>query len=222
MAMITALFKALGDILSEEFRTILMKAIGLTLVLFIAVFVAVQILVAALVNFSWAWADWALGIGTGLVMTVAFFFLMAPVTAAFAGIYLDDAAARVERRHYPSDKPGVPLPALTAILTGLQFALLVLAVNLAVLPTVLFGIGAVALVAANAYLLSREYFEMVAMRHMPRAEARALRRANAVAVTTAGLVPAVLALVPLVNLLVPLFATAFFTHIFKKAMASSV
>lgn len=219
--MLAALFKAIGDVLSEEFRSILWKAVGLALALFVALFLVVQVLVAALVNFSWGWADWALGIGAGLIMTVAFFFLMAPVTAAFAGIYLDDAAARVERRHYAGDRPGVPLPPLKAILTGLQFALVVLAVNLAALPAVFLGFGAIVLVAVNAYLLSREYFEMVAMRHMNADEARALRRANAVAVTVAGLAPAAFALVPVVNLVVPLFSTAYFTHIFKRVAASS-
>ncbi len=37
--MISAAFKALGDLLSPEFRSVLFKAVGLTLVLFIAVLV---------------------------------------------------------------------------------------------------------------------------------------------------------------------------------------
>ena len=99
--------------------------------------------------------------------------------------------------------------------------LIVLLVNLAVLPVVLFGIGAIALIAANAYLLSREYFEMVAMRHMPREEARALRQHNSVPIFVAGLLPALLALVPFVNLIVPLYATSYFVHLFKSVRASS-
>jgi CysZ protein len=76
-------------------------------------------------------------------------------------------------------------------------------------------------VGANAYLLSREYFEMVAMRHMPPDDAKILRRENGPAVFLAGLVPAVFSLVPVVNLLVPLFATSFFTHFFKSVRSSS-
>ena len=146
---------------------------------------------------------------------------MSPVTAAFAGLFLDDVARKVEIRHYPHDRPGVPLPTSKAIVMAIQFFFLVLLINLAVLPIVLFGIGAIALVIANAYLLSREYFEMVAMRHMPPEEARAMRQVNSPQIFVAGLLPALLALVPFVNLIVPLYATSYFVHLFKSVRASS-
>ena len=62
---------------------------------------------------------------------------------------------------------------------------------------------------------------MVASRHMPLDEARRYRKENSPAVFLAGLVPAALALVPILNLAVPLFATAYFVHVFKLARASS-
>jgi CysZ protein len=219
--MFTSAFRAFGDLFSPEFRGVLLKALGLTIALFIAVLISVEVILLALTQFSWPWADWALGIGTGLALLVAFFFLMSPVTAAFAGLFLDQIAEKVERRHYPQDRPGVALPTMKAILTAVQFFLVVLLVNLAVLPVVFFGIGAVALVAANAYLLSREYFEMAAMRHMPPEDARQLRTNNLGTVFIAGLLPAVASLVPFVNLIVPLFATSYFVHLFKQVRASS-
>lgn len=220
--MIKAAFRALGDLFSPEFRQVLLKAFGLTLVLFIGILVLVEVLLATLTQFSWPWADWVLAIGTGLALLLAFFFLMSPVAAAFAGLYLDDIAERVERRHYPAERPGSPLPAVASILTGLRFAAIVLVVNLAILPAVLLGVGAFILVAANAYLLSREFFEMAAMRHMPIARARQLRRENAAVIFLAGLLPAALSLVPILNLAVPLFSTSFFVHLFKSVQASSV
>jgi CysZ protein len=219
--MLKAGFKALGDLFAPEFRSVLFKALGLTLALFIALLIAVEMLLVSLTQFSWPWADWVLGVGTGIALLIAFFFLMSPVMAAFAGLFLDQVAEKVEARHYPRDPRGTPLPAGRAIMTAIQFFVVVLAVNIAVLPVVLFGVGAIALVAANAYLLSREYFEMVAMRHMPLEEARALRRENGPAIFVAGLVPAGFSLIPILNLAVPLFATAYFTHLFKSVRASS-
>jgi CysZ protein len=219
--MLTAVFKALGDVFSPDFRSVLLKALGLTLALFVCVLIAVEVLLVSLTQFSWPWADWVLGLGTGIALLVAFFFLMSPVTAAFAGLFLDQIAERVEARHYPSHPRGTPLAAARAIGIALKFFFVVLAVNLAVLPVVLFGVGAIALVAANAYLLSREYFEMVAMRHMTAEEATLLRRENGPAVFAAGLVPAILSLLPVVNLVVPLFATSYFTHFFKSVRGSS-
>lgn len=219
--MITAAFRALGDLFSPAFRSILFKALGLTVALFAAILVIVEVLLLTLTTFSWPWADYVLAVGSGLALLVAFFFLMSPVTAAFAGLFLDEVAARVEQTHYPQDRPGVPMPPMRAILTAVQFALVVLAVNLAILPVVFLGIGAIVLVLANAYLLSREFFEMVAMRHMPPEDARQLRKDNGPAITVAGLLPAVLSLVPIVNLAVPLFSTSYFVHLFKSVRASS-
>jgi CysZ protein len=218
--MLSAAFKAFSDVLSAEFRSVLFKALGLTLALFLGILVGVEILIRVLADFSWPWAETLAGVGAGLGLLVAFFFLMSPVTAIFAGLFLDSIAGKVEARHYPQDRPGNPLATSTALKISLQFALIVLVVNLAVLPLVFTGIGVAALVAANAYLLSREYFEMVAMRHMPVDEARALRKENTPRIFVAGFLPAVLALIPIANLLVPLFSTSYFTHIFKRVRAS--
>jgi CysZ protein len=217
--MLDAALRSIRDVLSRDFRSILWKAIGLTLLLFVAIFVAVETLLSMFAGFPWPWLTTVLSIITGLGLIAAFFFVMAPVTAMFAGIFLDQVAERIERRDYPQDAAGRPLPFGKSIMMGLQFALLVLVVNLAMLPTFFLGIGAAAMVLANAYLLGREYFTMVGARHMDIREAAELRRDNAARVFAAGLIPAVLAVIPLVNVLVPIFSTAYFVHIFKKVAA---
>jgi CysZ protein len=219
--MFSAAFKALGDLLSPEFRGILFKAIALTFLLFIVVFAAVEILLTTLSLVPWPWLEDAIAVAAGLGLLVLFFFLAAPVTAIFAGLFLDRIATLVEKRHYPNDAPGRDLPILLAITTSLQFAAIVLLVNLAILPAIFFGIGAIGLIVANAYLLSREYFEMAAMRHLSVEEAKELRRENSPQVLVSGFVPALLALVPIVNLVVPLYATSYFVHIFKSLKRSS-
>ena len=219
--MISAAFKALGDLLSRDFRSILWSAIGLSLGLFIAVFAAVELLFWFFTFVRWPWVETILAVGAGLGMLVLFFFLMAPVTSLFAGLYLDRIASKVEARHYPGDVPGVPLSGFTAMLTAVQFALLVLFTNILALPLVFTGFGVVALFIINAYLISREYFEMVAMRFMPPDEAKALRKAQAAHVFVSGFLPAMLSAVPIVNLTVPLFATSYFVHIFKQVRVSS-
>lgn len=219
--MFASAIRAFGDLFSPEFRSVLLKALGLTIALFIAVLVIAEVLIASFTHFSWPWADRLVEIGTGLALLVAFFFIMSPVTAAFAGLFLDRIAEKVEERHYPWDPRGTPLPAGRAILMAIQFFVVVLLVNLAVLPTVFFGFGVLVLIAANAYLIGREYFEMVAMRHMPVEEARTLRKENSPTVFIAALLPAVMSVVPFVNLVVPLFSTAYFTHLFKSVRASS-
>ena len=219
--MIPAAFKALGDLLSPEFRSVLFKAISMALALFVAILVGVEFLLSHLSVIPWAWAETLAAIGAGLLLLVAFFFMMSPVVAIFAGLFLDNIAARVEQRHYPNDAVGTPLSGARAITTSLQFAGLVLLVNLAALPLIFTGIGAIALITANAYLLSREYFEMIAMRHLSVEDARLLRKQNGPTIFVAGFIPALLAIIPIVNLAVPLFATSYFVHIFKRVPAFS-
>jgi CysZ protein len=85
----------------------------------------------------------------------------------------------------------------------------------------LLGIGAIAMVLANAYLLGREYFEIIAMRHMPADEARRLRKENSPRILAAGFIPAFLVVVPFVNIITPIFSTIYFVHIFKRIRADS-
>jgi CysZ protein len=219
--MLESALRAFRDTFSPEFRKVLWKALGLTIVLFIFVMVAVQVALSILVGFPWPWLDTVVAVAAGLGLFAGLFFLMAPVMALFAGLFLDDIAELVERRDYPQHRPGMPLPTIQAAFTGVRFGLLVLAVNLALLPTLLLGIGAVAMVLANAYLLGREYFEMVAMRHMPAAEARRLRKENAPRILAAGFIPAFLVIVPLVNIITPIFSTVYFVHIFKRIRAGA-
>lgn len=220
--MIKAAYRALGDITSPEFRSILWKAIGLSLLMFIGLFVAVQAGFWFLTLFPYPWVETLAAIGAGLVMLVAFFFLMSPVTAMFAGLYLDDVAEKVEKRHYATEPGGKALTIFKALRISVQFGLLVLLINILALPLVFTGFGAIVLVMINAYLLSREYFEMAAMRFMEPQDAKDFRKENAAAVFIAGFIPAVMTLVPIVNLTVPLFSTSYFVHLFKQTKRSSL
>jgi CysZ protein len=220
--MISAFFKAVNDVTSPEFRGVLWKSIGLTLVLFIGVLVGVETLLSFLTLVPWPWLQTIIALGTGIGLIAAFFFLMSPVTAIFAGLFLDWIAGRVEQRHYPEDKKGKALSSFAAFFFGLQFAFIALGVNLVVIPLVFFGgFGAILLLLANAYLISREYFEMAATRFMSKSAASNLRKENFRKLYLAGLIPAALSMIPIVNLVVPLFATSYFVHIFKSVRRSS-
>jgi CysZ protein len=69
--------------------------------------------------------------------------------------------------------------------------------------------------AANAYLLGREYFELAASRFRPFPEAQRMRSHNRPTVLAAGAMMAGLMLVPVLNLLTPLFGIALMVHVHK-------
>jgi len=88
-------------------------------------------------------------------------------------------------------------------------------VSLALFLLLIPGVNLVAFYLGNGYLLGREYFELAAMRHLPPAEAKKLRQANRLTILLSGLIIAGLASVPILNLVTPLFATAFMVHVYK-------
>jgi CysZ protein len=221
MSIVVAARLAAGDLASRAFRKILWKSLGLALLLFLVLFALIQLGLSFLDFPQHSWAEPVIAIVAGAGLILAFVFLAVPVTAIFAGLYLDHIAELVERTHYPKDPVGQPPPATLSVLLGLRFALIALLINLMALPFLVLGIGAIVMVLANSYLLSREYFEMTSLRHMPSKEAASLRQEHARTIYVAGLLPALMALVPFVNLLVPMFATSYFTHIFKSLAPAS-
>jgi CysZ protein len=214
--MIAAAVSAVRDVLSPPFRAVLWKSLALTVTLFAALLLGSQFALSYLEFARFAWLEPLIAVAAGAGLFVAFIVFAAPVTALFAGLFLDHVASIVERTHYPADAAGRPLPFAQSILTGVRFALVMLIVNALALPFLFLGVGAVAMLLANAYLLSREYFELAGHRHLSPAHTAELRRAHGGWLFAAGLLPAALMLVPFANLLVPLFSTAYYTHIFKS------
>ncbi|MEM8978481.1 MAG: EI24 domain-containing protein, partial [Pseudomonadota bacterium] len=71
----------------------------------------------------------------------------------------------------------------------------------------------------NGFLLGREYFHLVAVRRVGLAEARRLRKLHFASIWAAGTLMAVPLSVPLLNLVIPIFGVATFTHIFHRLTA---
>lgn len=159
-------------------------------------------------------AFWA-AVGAGLVLSV---FLMVPVAAAVVGFFLEGIAEAVEARHYPDLPSARALGLATQVGEALRFFVLVVAVNLLALAIYL----AVAPVApfvfwvVNGFLLGREYFQLVALRRLGRAEAKALREKHFATIWLTGTAMAIPLSVPVLNLLVPIAGVAVFTHQFHR------
>src|SRR3546814_10328644 len=72
----------------------------------------------------------------------------------------------------------------------------------------------------NGYLVSREYFEVVAWRYLPRRDADALRRRHRGDLWLCGVIIVLLLTIPLINFVVPIVATAFMVHVYKRLRAT--
>jgi CysZ protein len=215
--MIEDALAALGQIFTRPFRATLLKSLALTLGLLVILWFLLDKLVLSFVGFGPPWLATTIAILAGLGLFVGLAFLIAPITSLTAGFFLDDIALIVEQEINPAGPLGRPVPFMPAMLFGLRYAGLSLVVNVIALILLLApGVNIVAFLAANGYLLGREYFELAAMRYRSFEEAQAMRRHFGLQVFIAGLVIACFVAVPVLNLCAPLFATAFMTRLHKR------
>jgi CysZ protein len=208
---------AFWQIFTPPFRAVLVKTLGLTLLVLALVWLGLDRLVLHFVNVQTPWVATLLSIVTGVGLFVGLAFLLAPTSSLVAGLFLDELAETVEREIYPPGATGRALPAGYAVWLATRFALLSALVNFIALILLLVpGINAIAFFVANAYLFSREFFELAALRYRPLEEVRALRQRYRLRIFFAGLLIAAFLAVPILNLLTPLFGTAFMVRLHKR------
>lgn len=228
----TAALAALRRLPSPEFRSVLWKSLGLTLIGLIALWLILREVFLAL---AWptlsqllpAIPDWAGWIGlvaaifAGLGLALALALLIAPVTALIASLFLDDVAQIIETEDYSSDPAGTAMPLGRSLIYSIKFLFIVLLGNLIALLLLLVpGVNLIAFFVINGYLLGREFFEFAAMRFRSEQEAKDFRSRHRLTVFLAGLLIAAFLSIPLVNLLTPLFAAAFMVHLHKLLSAA--
>jgi len=229
--MLDAAVKALSQILSPPLRSILWRSIALALVLVALLAIGLQRLLSWFATYGEGWAEtmlgpgfhtplnvlaWIVSIAAGLGVVLGGILLMPAITSLVASFFVDEVAEHVEREYYPAEPPGVALPLSLAMTEGARTALLTLLVYVIALPFVLVaGAGFIAFFIATAWLLGKQYFELAAMRFRAPAEARMMRKENALTIFVAGLIIAAFVSIPVVNLATPLFGMAFMVHMHK-------
>ena len=230
--MFDAAIKALQQIFTPPFRSVLIKSMLLAIVMIVLIGVGLYKSLDWLTNYGGVWAEttlgpssqtplswviWIASIATTFGIVIGGVFLMPAVTAFVGSFFVDEIAELVEREYYPADPAGTALPLTRSMVEGSKTALVAILIYLVALPLILFaGLGFLILFIAAAYLLSREYFELAAMRFRPVDEAKAFRKANQSRVFSAGLLIAVFVSIPIVNLATPLFGMAMMVHLHKK------
>jgi uncharacterized protein involved in cysteine biosynthesis len=217
-------FKALGQAGDPRFRRVLFLGLALTIGLLAAFTAAFVWLAGWLVGPEVSlplvgevtWIGSLASAGSFLLMMLLSVFLMVPVASAFTSMFLDEVAQAVEDKHYPQ-LPRVPgTPFGDALKDTVNFLGVLIGANTLALILYLVVPPAAPFIfwALNGFLLGREYFTLAAIRRVGEAEARRLRRRHMGTIWIAGTLMAMPLSVPLVNLLIPIFGAATFTHIY--------
>lgn len=214
--MFTAWFRAFTQLLDPRIVRVLGFSVLLSLAIFVGLWVGIAWLLESTTVTSWTLVDRLVDVLGGVATIVATYFLFPVVVSSLIGLWLDTVARAVELRHYPARTPkGIGV--LAGTVASLRFLVKALLVNLALLVFLFFPVAyPFAWLVANAWLLSQEYFELVALRHLAPHAARAIRKQHRLHLFLAGLVAAGLFAVPVVNLLAPVVTTMAMVHLFER------
>ena len=222
MMVVRAFTRGWSDLLRPSILRLVALGLALTILLFVLLQAGIFWLVRIWLPGGFT-LPWLGPVDLGNVMSwgslalfpVIGFFLMAPVAAGFSGLFAENVAEAVEDLHYPHRRSASP-DFWDGLLESLAVAAAVLGVAiLSLMLTPFLGpLAPLLFYGANGWLLGREFFQMAARRHLPDAQAQALRRAHGGRVTLTGVLVAVGLTVPIVNIALPLLAAATFTHLF--------
>ena len=214
--MIGNLARAFGELGNPRVRGVVWISIALTvaflaLLVFLVTFGLDQIELQA-----WPWLATAIDVVGALGAVVLAIFLFPAVIGVVSGMFLERVADAVEKRHYPHLPPAREQGLGEVLSTTLVFLLAIVVLNLvALLLSWILPIALPIFLLLNGYLLGREYFELVALRRLSPVEARDMRRRHRGRILVSGVAIAVLLMIPLVNLLAPILATAFMVNEFQ-------
>lgn len=221
--MYSAITMAIGQLGDPAFRSVLLKALALTVGIFFLLGVGATTVFSSYVpNFQWEWVNTVLSALTGLGFVVGGFFLFPLVISALIGLFLDDISDAVEEKHYPNDEKAHDVPIMSSIWDALKFLTVIIVCNIIVLP--LYFIPVINLFVyyiLNGYLISREYFQMIAIRHHDVEGVTRLRKTKSTELFILGVIIAFCLTIPIVNLITPIIATAAMVHLYKKRVGSS-
>ncbi|PKR54699.1 EI24 domain-containing protein [Thalassospira marina] len=212
--MINDFMKSLAQFSDPRFRRVVLIGVGGAIVTILALWGIIGFALNSIdffTNGGWLETaiDWLLGVGLAVLVLLLF----PSVTVLISSLLLDQIAEAVEEKHYPHLPQPRHQPFLEALISGLKFALTALLLNILILPLLVLGpVYVIAFYAMNGYLLSREYFELVAARRFDVPTMTAFRKRRQMKLWIAGVALTFLMTIPIVNLVAPIIATAFMVH----------
>ncbi len=217
---------AVAQLFDPRFRRVLVLGVSLTVLLLIVVYTVFIWFIAGIgdagINLpvigEVTWIGDLLGWASFFLLIFFSMFLMIPVASAITSLFLDDVASAVEDEYYPTLPPAGRVSFGEGLWETVAFLALLIAANL--LATVLYvmftPLTPFIFYGLNGFLLGREYFQIAAMRHETKEEAKALRSDNRGQILLAGILMALPLSIPFVNLLIPVLGAATFTHLYHR------
>jgi CysZ protein len=212
--LLNSIFKAFGSLIAPGMSGVFLRSVFTTIAALLAFFLIASSF------FVWLGAQMESGlwvmIGGTFISGMLAWLLFPGVMPIIVNFFDDQIATLIEKQDYPHVVPKAP-DFWPELWHDARFSLLAVSLNVLVFPLYLVPlINAFVFFMLNGYLLGREFFVMVAKRHMPVDEAVRLRKAHRMTVLFAGMALVFCAITPLLNFIAPFFGIALMTHLFHR------
>ncbi len=207
--------------MDPKFRKVFLHSVILSIIIFACFSGVVWFLLLESSFFNFWLLEMTVDVLGAVSVMVVTWLLFPAVASFFVTLFLDDIVEAVESRYYPEDLPPSAVSFSRLSITTLRFTGITLVLNILAIPIYFFTIwfpliAVVVYYCLNGYLLSREYYELVALRHLQSSDINKIRKANSRKLFLTGLGITFLFTIPIVNLLAPVIAVTVMTHIFKS------
>ena len=209
------------DLFDSNIRLVFLKTVSISVIAILGValliwwfFNSVQLFELDFLNKIMSWA-------IGVIVFIIASAVLGPVMIAIGGIYSEEIAHHVEKKHYPNRLGHRIVGIAESIRTGGRLLFRCLIVNILLTPIYIVGgffpiISVLIFLGVNGYILSRELFEIVASRHLERDDRDLFWKANRGGSMFIGVAIICLSTIPLLNLISAMLGMIMTTHFFQN------
>ena len=218
--MIQSLLKGVSQLRDPSAKKVVLISVGASVLAYIVLFGFINLALNHISVFQVRWIEY-LSDFLGHFAAVMLSWLLFPATiSAIIGLLLENIASAVEARHYPDLPPISNPPLFSSLVISGKFLVLLLVLNIGLLFLLFTGpMYLVLYYLINGYLISREFFDLVALRRLPAGEGwrvGELRKKYKYRLIFIGIIFVFLMKVPIVNFVVPIIATATMVHLVES------
>lgn len=212
---ISSYFKGLAQLSDPKTRSVVWTSVGWSVAIFMGLYIALYVALKLTTFIAIGPLEMIFDFIAQAGVLVLTWLLFPAVVTAVGSLMLDRVVEAVEARHYPDLTMAPGQTIAEGLLPALKFLGVTVGLNLLCLPLLITPFFPFVYYALNGYLISREYFELVALRRLSTADANLMRARWKMPLFIAGIGFAFMLTVPILNVLAPVIATAITVHLFE-------
>jgi uncharacterized protein involved in cysteine biosynthesis len=131
--MLTAFAKGFAQLSDPRIRRLILLTIAIAIGVFVSLWIVVGWMLTETTLFTTGWLDTVVDVLGGAATLVVTLLLFPAVFSAVVGLFLDQVAAIVERRHYPAFPPARDVSLAENLIGSIKFLAAVIVLNILVL-----------------------------------------------------------------------------------------